>query len=311
MEVGVESPPISTFDAGDYGETANRLGFGSGTDEEVPEEAKSSYTDGVEPEEGAETDEEGELEADLVELKVNGKRIEKPMSEVVALAQKQIAGEAKLEQAKAEIEEARKVRQQADTQISAVKQLLQVVQRGDLDTIAEFARERLGAGDAFDRSVIQYALKLYEMSKMSPEQREALENKRMIEKYRMEAQERQRLDQERAMEYQVNKWSEHIATELPKAIQQSGLPDTAFVREHIISAWRTALEQGKNPTPMAVAQYVRQRLEESGMLNSGPKHPTMPTKPRATRESVGLRREAGQQDTQYQSWDAWIKNRGR
>lgn len=247
-----------------------------------------SSEDEFEPSDDAESVEDAEEgePGEMIALKVNGKTIEKSLDEIKALAQQQIAGEAKLEVAKKQIEEAKQAKAQADNQVSAIRQMLTVLQRGDFDTIAEFAHEKLNAGRAFDEGVIKYALKLYEMAQMTPEQREAVENRKLVEKYKRDAEERQRLDRQRAMEYQVNQWTQHIAVEVPKAIKAVGLPDTDLVREHIVSTWRTALENGQNPTPMAVANFVKQRFE-AAKLTHAPKAPA-PTRPKATARSVGM-----------------------
>lgn len=262
-------------------------------------------------EENPETDHNDEP-TELIKLKVNGKTVEKPLSEVVELAQKYQATEMKLETAKKEITEARKMQESIKGQQDAVKQLLGVMQRGDIATIAEFVTDKLGAGDVFNKSLISYALKLYEDSKMTPEQREAQQNRNLVEKYKREAEARQHEEQQRAFEYQVNQWTETINRDVPKALSDVGLPDTDFIRSHVISTWRTAVDNGQNPTAAAVAAYVKQQLADAKLLNqAAPK--VAPTRPRATPESVGLRKQkdALDMETPYMGWEAWKASRGR
>ena len=242
-------------------------------------------------------------------LKVNGKTIEKPYAEIKEMAQKYEATSMKLETAKKEITEARDMKAQLSSQQEAVKNLLGVLQRGDLETVAEFVTNHLNGGEAFNKAVINYSLKLYEQSKMSPEQREAIENRKLVEKYKREAEERQKSDQTRAFEYKVNQWSEHISQEVPKAIKEVGFVDSDFVREHIIATWRTALERGQNPTASAVAAFVKQRLDAAKIVPPAPKAPAV--RPTATRESVGLTKSNGHDETGYKSWDEWKRTRGR
>jgi len=239
-------------------------------------------------------------------LKVNGKEVERTYSEIKAAAQKYEATSMKLEQAKKEVAQARDLQQQVQGQQQAVRNLLEVVKRGDIETIDNFSREYLGAGDGFQRAVIEYALRLYEYSKMAPEQRELLEHRKTIEKMQRDAQQRAQQDQYRAMEYEVNRWSEHIEAEIPKALKQVGLPDTNFVREHVIATWRAAIEAGRNPTAAAVSAFVKKRLEESRMMPNAASEKPAPR--RATRESVGLKTN-GEDQSGYQSWSEWQKSR--
>jgi hypothetical protein len=256
------------------------------------------------------TDGEEEPEGERIKLKVNGKTIEKSYADVIKMAQLYEATNVKLETAKKEIESARATKAQFESQQNAVRQLLGVMQRGDIDSITEFVHEKLGAGDVWDQAIVKAALRMYEISKMSPEQRQALENEKLIKKYRAEAEERRKQDESRAFDLQVNQWSEYINVEIPKAIQTIGLPDTAFVREHIISTWRAAIERGQTPTATAVANFVKKRLDEAKMLGQPAPKPPAVTRPRATRESVAGRNRLNGSSGQYQSWSEWQKTRG-
>lgn len=239
-------------------------------------------------------------------LKVNGKNIKMSRSEVIKNAQLYSATSMKLDQAKKEIEQARADQQHAKTQQEAVKSLLGVLQKGDFDTIAEFVKTHLGNGEAFDQGIIKYTLRQYEESKMSAEQREAIANKKMLQKMRANEEARKKSDQDRAQQLAVNQWSEHINTEIPLAIAAVGLPDSDFVREHIISTWRAAIERGQSPTAKAVAAYVKTRLDAAKMTMT-PAAPAEPARrPKATPGSIGNRRPA---ETGYSSWDDWKANR--
>lgn len=263
------------------------------------------------PDQKTEGDVEDEEDAEpRIKLKVNGKTIEKTQAEVVKMAQLYSATEMKLETAKKEILEAREVKSQLQTQQNAVRDLLGVMQRGEIDKISEFVHEKLGAGDLWDKAIVKAALQLYEVAKMSPEQREALENRKLVTKLRAEAEERTKSEKQRAYDYEVNQWSEHINIEVPKAIKMVGLPDTAFVREHIISTWRAAIERGQTPTAAAVANYVKKRLDEANMTGGRAEIKQTVTRPKATSTSVG-HRNGKVEDTGYIGWDAWVKSRGK
>lgn len=247
-------------------------------------------------------------------LKINGKEVERTYAEIKAAAQKYEATEIKLDQAKKQLEEAKGLQAKVGEQQNLIRNILGVLQKGDLDTVGEFVRNYLHAGDVFDQAIVKYALKLYEYDRLSPAEKEAYQNKLAVERYRKEAEERQRLDQDRAFEYRVNQWSEHIATEVPKAIAEVGLVDSPFVREHIVGAWRNAIERGLNPTAKAVAAWVKQRLEEA-KVTFAPAEPAPekapPQRKRATAESVGLRRGNGAEPQPYMSFSDWQKTRGR
>lgn len=253
-----------------------------------------------------------------ITLKVNGKSIEKTKSEVIAAAQMYEATALKLDQAKKQLEQAKTMQEQVTGQQQAIRNLLGVLQRGDMDTIANFASEHLGAGEVFNKAVINYALKLYEYSKMSPEQREAVENKKLIAKFRQEAEQRSRQDQERAFEYRVNQWTDHINNEIPKAITEVGLVDSPFVRDHIVSTWRAAIERGQEPTAKAVAQYVKQRLDDAKINIAPAPAPSAPQRRTATPDSVRKSSAPSErpargssQGGEYMSWSDWQKSRGR
>jgi hypothetical protein len=243
-------------------------------------------------------------------LKVNGKEITKPYSEIKEMAQKYSATEMKLETAKKEISEARQAKEQFAKREEAVRNLLAIIQKGDFETINEFASTTLGMGDNFNRAVIQYALKLYEQSKMTPEQKRAAENEKLISRYRQQEEERKRADEQRAFQYQVNQYEQHIAVELPKAIKQVGLPDNEFIREQVIITWRNAVEQGQTPTAAAVAAHVKDKLNKAKVSYSPPAaKPVTQPRPVATRQSTGRMQQ--QAETGYKSWDDWIKTRAR
>lgn len=264
----------------------------------------------------ADADESGEDapeedDSEKISLKVNGKTEKKTLNEVIELAQKYQATEMKLEVAKKEITEARKMQEGIKEQQQAVKNLLGVLQRGDLETISEFVDTKLNAGAVFNKAIIQYALKLYEYEKMSPEQREHLENKKQVARYKQEAEDRQKQDAQREYQYKVNQYQEQIATEVPKALKEVGLPDTDFTREQLVSTWRAAIERGQTPTATAVAAFVKKRLEES-KINFGqtkPAIPAVPQRPKATPKSVGMKTEPA--ETGYVAWDSWLKTRGK
>lgn len=280
------------------------------------EAVKSLGLENVAPTSDDTSDGETALEQDLPDgvppkdtLKVNGKETEHSYTEIKAMAQKYAATELKLEQAKNEIAKTREMQTEIAGQQQAVKNLLQVLKSGDLETIGNFADEYLGAGREFQQGVIEYALKIYEYSKMSPEQRESMDNKKLLNKMRQEAETKAQQDQQRAFEYQINQWSEHIASEIPKAMKAVGLPDTPFVREHLVGTWRSAIEQGRNPTATAVAEFVKKRMKEANMQLSSPA-PATPQRPRATKQSVANRNgQATEPQQQYMGWAEWQKSR--
>lgn len=244
-----------------------------------------------------------------ITLKVNGKNIQKTQAEVVKMAQLYSATEMRLETAKKEVEDARATKAQLQEQQNGVRNLMGIMQRGDIDKISEFVHEKLGTGDVWDKAIVQAALKLYEISKMSPEQREALENRKLVSKLRAEAEERTQTEQQRAFQYQQNQWSQHIDVELPKAISLVGLPNTPYIRDQILREWSAALNRGQLPTAAAVANYVKKQLEEAKMLGQTAPKMLVPPRPRATKDSVGLR-NGKVEETGYLGWDEWKRTRG-
>lgn len=260
------------------------------------------------PDEG----EEDDFLQDKVKLKVNGKTTEHSMSEVVKMAQQYQATNIKLEQAKQEVQQAKQMQGQLHSQQEAIKAILQVLQKGDIDTIADFVAEHLQAGDRFNQAIIQYALKQYELAKLPPELREAEANKKLLARMRKEAEDRQRVDQQRAYEFKVNQWTDYLNTELPKAMETVGLPNTDWVRDQVIQTWRVALENGQTPTAKAVAQFVQQRLKQAN-INLQTQQ-AGPVRQRATQQSVAAGRQRlngadKQPQEQYISWSDWVKNR--
>lgn len=299
--VGVEGQPANA-EAGDDTEYNDII-------KQLDSEGLTPSSDQDDPDQQTPDDEEVDGEP-KVKLKVNGKTLEKTQAEVVKMAQLYEATSMKLETAKKEIEEARTVKRELQTQQNAVRDLLGVMQRGEIEKITEFVTEKLESGDAWQKAIIRQALAFYEVAKMSPEQRKAYENEKLVAKLRAEAEERTKSEKQRAFDYEVNQWSEHINVEVPKSIKMVGLPDTAFVRDQIISVWRTAIEQGRTPTATAVANYVKTRLEESKLLGKAEVKQVVP-RPRATPSSVGHRNGKAVEETPYIGWEEWKRTRGK
>lgn len=268
------------------------------------------------PEDNPDPEQEQEDDSEKITLKVNGKSVQKTMKEVIELAQKYSATEMKLETAKKEITEARAIKEKYTTQSGAIKDLLDVMKNGNIDMIHDFVDQRLGASQAWNKGVIDYVLKLWEQSKYTPEQKEAHENKKQLARMQQEHEERVKADAERAQQYQINQWTQHLDVEVPKALKEIGLPDSEFVRGHVLSTWRAALERGQTPTALAVANYVKSQLEASKLNYQGQpsRIAAMPSQPRpkATAESVSRRNGTAQpKETGYSSWDDWIRTRGK
>lgn len=290
----------------------DQIGKQVGADEEQDGFAPNDDNPDDDPDGSQDDEDDGE---EKIALKVNGKTVHKTQKEVVELAQKYEATSMKLETAKKEITEAREMKAKYTSQSDAIKQLLNVMQNGDINTIHEFVDERLNGSQAFNKGVIEYVLQLWEHSKMSPEQKEAMENKKQLTKLRAQHEQQQKTEAQRAHEYEVNQWSQHINVEVPKALKEIGLPDSEFIRSQIISTWRAAMERGQTPTALAVANYVKSQLDASKLNYGG--NPTkvapMPvqTRPKATVESVGRKMNGKAQETGYADWDTWKANRGR
>lgn len=298
---GAAEAPISGFD-----EIAKQLEADG-----IPPSNMSDEPDDN-PDDDPDTADAEEDDGEKITLKVNGKNVQKSMKEVIELAQKYSATEMKLETAKKEITEARAVKEKYQTQSDAIKQLLTVMQKGDVETIHDFVAERLNASEQFNKGVIEYVLRLWEHSKMSPEQKEAHENKKLLTKLRQEQENQKKADADRAHDYAVNQWTQHLDTEIPKALKEIGLPDSEFVRSHIIQTWSAALNNGQNPTALAVANYVKGQLE-AAKINFG-KADAVPTstRPRATPEAVKRKSNGGREEpTGYKGWDEWRATRGR
>lgn len=246
-----------------------------------------------------------------IKLKINGKTVEKAESEVIKMAQLYSATNIKLEQAKVEANKAKEMQGQVTQQQEAIKSILQVLQRGDIATIADFVAEHLNAGPQFEQSVIQYALKLYEMSRMSPAERELIDHKKQLAKFQRDAEERQKADADRSYQMRVNQWSEYLNAELPKAMTTVGLPDNEFIRQQIVQTWQAALANGQTPTAAAVAGYVKQQLEAANIRLSMP--PATPGRPRATAASVAAGQKSNgalkPQSEGYIAFSDYQKNR--
>lgn len=245
---------------------------------------------------------------DTIELVVNGETITKTLDEVKSLARQYIASEQKLEQVKKQAADIKSQQAVIAKEKGAIKQLLEVFQKGDFDTMAEFA-ETIKAGAQFKQGAIQFAMKLYEHSRLSPEQREHIESKRELEKMRQAHAHREKQDSDRAFEYQVGQWTQHIQVELPKAFKELGVPDTAFVREHAIATWKDAVERGQQPTALAVVAHVKARMEEARLLHAPTPTATSRQRPRATPQSVG--KANGKDAGGHINFTEWQKSRGR
>jgi hypothetical protein len=120
---------------------------------------------------------------------------------------------------------------------------------------------------------------------------------------------REQQEQQRTFEYQVNQFTQHIETALPAAIKTVGLQNSPFEREQIVTVWRNALDRGQNPTMEAVAAHVKQKLEEAKMIGTQPTPQAQPQRPKATRQSVGIKN--AEPTEAYTGFSEWRQNRGR
>src|ERR1700733_3765280 len=162
--------------------------------------SQTSDDDMPEPENPDDNPDAEEDDSEKISLKVNGKTVQKTMKEVIDLAQKYSATEMKLETAKKEITEARATKQKYTEQSDAIKQLMLVMQKGDVATMHDFVAEQLNGSEAFNKGVIDYVLKLWEHSKMSPQEKEYHENKKQLAKLRQQEEQRSKADADRAFE---------------------------------------------------------------------------------------------------------------
>lgn len=258
-------------------------------------------------EESAEEEDTGPKE----KITVNGKTYEVSLDELKAAAQREIAGTSKLEVAKKEIAEARDMKAQFTKQQSAVKSLLTLIASGNIESLADFvdgdlAKHVKGANpDTFKRGLVDYVQKLYQQSKMTPEQREGVEAKKEAARLRQHMAERDKSEQQKQDEYQINLANEHINIEYPKAIAAVGLPDTPFIKSQIMSTWRDAIERGHNPTCTAVAAHVKKELEAARMMPQQGRQQA--ARPKATPQSV--HKDAPRESSQYTSFEDMVRAR--
>ena len=257
-----------------------------------------------------------ELEADVEEkiaLKVNGKTIHKTMAEVKEMAQKYEATEMKLETAKREIEQARKAQLELQKKDTAITDFLKTLAAGDIMTIAEFVEDHLKAGPAFKKGVINFAVKQYEYEKMTPEQRKAYDNEKLVNRYKAAEEARMKAEKDSQFNAQVEKFSQQIATDLPKALTTVGLPNNDYIRGQVIQVWENAIANGKNPTAEAVANHVKKTLEEAGInLNTGAKKSAPPPqRPKASPETAKKFAANNQDKKSYIPYSEYRKQRGK
>lgn len=255
---------------------------------------------------------------ETITLKVNGKEISKPMTEVIKLAQQAIAAGNIMEKVKAERADAQKGKQELNSMRTAVNTLVGLFEKGDFGTVADlFHQKAPQLGQAFEKGAIQYALKLYQLSQMAPDAREAHDAKRELERMRKENQTRTQREAKQQHEYHVNTIREQITKELPVALKQVGLPHNRVVTEYVLSTWKTAIERGQSPTLAAVAGYCKERMTKDGIIptqttqaqpNYTNPNPAPFKRRTATPESVGARNNA-EPEAQYMSMSDWKKSR--
>jgi len=178
----------------------------------------------------------------LVKLKVNGEEKKVTLREILKNAQISDAASKKLEQAKAE-------KQQAFQLKNELTQLAHIAK-----TNPRKFMEYVGI-DPYEFSEATLSEKV-KMMEMSPEARRAMEAEEKLKKY--EEQEKERAERETLNKEQqeVVKWTQSLDVEIAEAWKDSGLPSDKFYVQQIAAEMlgnerrrQTAIENNEEPEP--------------------------------------------------------------
>ena len=186
-----------------------------------------------------------------IKLKVNGKEIEQPLSEVVKMAQLYQASEIKLENLKQQ-------KAQVDGQIQQVQALGKIMKSGNPEHISEVFKM---LGVDFNKVAAQHVKKMFDLDMMPAEQKKAYQLEQQVKQLQAQQHQQNQMEQARIQQYHDQKAAEELQIEIPKALKEVNLQTSPEIIARIAQVWQSALRAGKNPTATQVASYVKGMIE--------------------------------------------------
>jgi hypothetical protein len=184
-----------------------------------------------------------QAQAKMMTLKINGKEMQLPESEVIALAQKSQSADARFQ-------EASKMKQEAQGFIKWAKEHpKEAFQQLGVD-VRKFSEDTL--------------MEIINQQKMSPEQRELAELKKYKAQQEKQAQMQKQQAEQAHIQALTQKQTQDYDTKFSEALKLSGITDPGALR---IAVARMAqhemgnIKKGLNVTPTQLAEFVRGGFE--------------------------------------------------
>jgi hypothetical protein len=215
----------------------------------------SETTHSFDDESLAEPAEPFEAPTDKVKLKVYGKEFELPIDEGISAAQQHYA-------AQNQLKEVNEARSKLMNQAVQVKQLMDVMQSGNPEVLAELFRH---LGQDFDAIATRRVKELFDFDIMTPEQKRAYQMQKQLERYKAHEQQQLQAQQQQQYHAQIAATAQQIVPQMQEAIKTTGLPNTPAVLKRMAEVAMAARKNGTLQNVNQVAAYVKQELESIKM----------------------------------------------
>lgn len=176
------------------------------------------------------TEEPGERQ---ILLNINGEKINKPLSEVIRMAQKNISGDKKLEEAA----EARK----------AVAMMYEKLKNNTWEAIREMGKDP-------EQMATDLLYEKIQKEKMSPEEREAMELRKKVKEYEEKENSLKKIQEEERQNAIIEQNIQQIDMEIAEAIEKSTISRTNLNIKNIARYMAEGLERG---IPISAKEAVK------------------------------------------------------
>lgn len=269
-EAGVPSGDSREEDLDDIGgdtgarESDDEDEVGDGTASDADEDSEEVGDDGS----AAGDDEEGEGDEgeQTVTLKIDGEEIEKPISEVVKIAQKNIAADKRLQEASVKLKELAKKEEELEALEGDIVYFRDSVLRDPIKVV----RDMLLASGQYDEEQVFNALYSYTQNTFkqlveeakNPDKRKANWTKEQLEKIRQENESLRKSQQEKQEQAEIERLHEEIMSETRSALEKASLPTDEETMAEVVEILIAADDAGEDLTPTQAVSILKDRIVE-------------------------------------------------
>ena len=192
-------------------------------------------------------------------IKVNGKEQEVSLDDLIKDAQQFRATNIRLEDVKAANAKLNEYSKQLDN-------IAGIFKGGDVDSIKEVFNRLRGDG-SFEQLALKQVKDMFDEEMMPQDKRDALRFKKELEKAHKEKTKYEDMERERVNQIQTQHAANWLKEVIPAALSKAGMKENPAIVQRYAEVWKLALNAGKQPTPDQVAQYVKDEMEQNGLIS--------------------------------------------